>query len=264
MRTRYPQKCRRRIPTENKPFPTYALYGDYVHGTHAFVSRHSNPVRKIGKTKQCAPTREDFGAPPGGGKRYRVCGDPILTAKLLDAIRRSALRENSVYYFRHALVANEIYFSENNGADSRNSASPDSCGSPIGTSSSGKLHSPGFSSSVLTAQDSCIQSKTASHRPSKSDTGSGDYTAPARFSIGSACVEAFAHEMICEFPGFSGSTVVSKELYELWSMAFFLRRTVSTYARYAPRAYARDRAIEFPINNIYATANAISLAFLGG
>ena len=71
------------------------------------------------------------------------------------------------------------------------------------------------------------------------------YLDPARtFTTGTACVESFFHEVLCELPGGHSSSALSAETFAMWSRAFFERRVVSTYARFAPRKFARGNKFE--------------------
>ena len=64
------------------------------------------------------------------------------------------------------------------------------------------------------------------------------------FKNGTACVESFFHEVLCELPGGHSSTAIREEFFVIWSRAFFERRAVSTYARFSPRKFARGKKFE--------------------
>ena len=70
------------------------------------------------------------------------------------------------------------------------------------------------------------------------------YGGRARFSMGTASVEAFFRELLSSMPGISNTRSVSSESFAVWQRAFFLRRATSTYARYASRKICRNMITE--------------------
>ena len=189
---------------------------------------YESPVRQAGAPRGNAPKRE------GNAKcaqydslRYPIKKSSVLSKEATDIIRKGALRENCVYYFRHAQIASAIR--DGNfvwGADrdldahTSSSSAPD-CGEDYAHRHT-ELRYPHLPPRV---------------RP----------IAPSRtFKTGTANVEAFPRELLCEMPkGIPGLELLRK--LSAFGRLLSSLGALSSYAGYAPIICARGRKMEFLI-----------------
>ena len=218
-----------KIPIEADVFPTYLSYSEYERELIRIVNWYASPVRTMGAFKGHHPKREDEERNRhSGSPRYAVKKSSVLTKEAINVIRKGALRENCVYYFRHAQVANamrDAAFVEKFDPDIQ-----------LGTSSSSNADHSDFD----TPNAEPSRPRNYEEYPPLSSTNT--------FKTGTANVEAFFHELLREMPQGHSRSGIKPVTFQVWSTAFFARRAVSSYARYAPRKCARSHKMEFSIS----------------
>ena len=224
-----------KIPIEAEVFPTYSSYSEYERELIRIVNWYASPVRQLGALRGHRPEREDHERnAQSDSPRYPIKNSSVLTKEAINVIRKGALRENCVYYSRHAQVANamrDAAFVENLDPEIQ-----------VGTSSS---------SSPDNSDYDTPDAEPSRHR------NYDDYSplsAPNTFTTGTANVEAFFHELLREMPQGHSRSGIKPATFHVWPTAFFARRAVSSYARYAPRKCARSHKMEFLLGVYLAAA----------
>ena len=127
---RFGRNRRKNLGLEYEPFPTYSTYREYEVEVLRFYKWYSSPVLDIGRGKKPTPPRED-NIGRGLVGRYCVKTCSVLTAKSLDVLRRMLLVENSTYYMKHALVANDVWYGEGVASSPQEEDSASACLSGI-------------------------------------------------------------------------------------------------------------------------------------
>ena len=98
-----------KFPVVAEPFPAYTTFEEYEADIARFVLWYNRPIRSLGRHRKPAPQRDDmcFGGETTHN-RYPRKNQSVLTQPVLQVIANGMLRLNSVYYFRHAQVANSV------------------------------------------------------------------------------------------------------------------------------------------------------------
>ena len=184
---------RRKFPkrsTEEEYFPAYKSYEELVQDVVAFAEWYSTPRCARGARRR-PMYREDVDRV--GNSRYPIKQTGVLTVKSLDVLRRMILVQNSAYYLAHIAVANSLEVHsirlDNRRPDTRDWQGP----AEMTTAYSRQ----GLPKSEIRGASSSADVFHTTHATSEEDEypRSTDSCNRIKFSLGTAAVESFFHEI---------------------------------------------------------------------
>ena len=177
--------------TESQYFPEYDGYKRLVCEASVYAAWYSVTHRERGKRRKPTYRR---GAEEANGTSYDLRADSELNKKAIDVVRRMLLVPNSRYYLARALVANDIFRTqERYRMDSPREDSPiprDQYLSGFTDSISSSARDSASTTSGTSAGSECSDSE-----PHVARTFPQSALQSARLSIGTGCAESFFREI---------------------------------------------------------------------